>query len=51
MRKVNDIGKPRPIPSVPALKVCVRQLNGTSDCFSAPLLSGLSYKLKTTSSH
>lgn len=49
--KVDDIGKPSLIPSAPALKVCVRQLNGTSGCFSAPLLSGLDYKLKTTSSH
>lgn len=37
--------------SAPALNVCVRQLNGTPGCFSAPLLSGLDYKLETTSSH
>lgn len=49
--KVNDIGKAGLIPSAPALKVCVRQLNGTSGCFSAPPTSGLNYKLKTTSSH
>lgn len=39
------------IPCAPSWKVCVRQLNETSGCFSAPLPSGLHHKLKATSSH